>query len=147
MSIVAEGIYKQAGQPDVIVPFSVDADGRLNTTATATVSSEVEIKNDAGNPLPVNAVQRSCVGRQTLSVTTGAVVTLTVPVGAVAALLQVDGASSVSLTLDGTTNPTNTVGTRLDDGVFYYVDTALANVKMLARTGTVNVQVAYFDKV
>ena len=46
MSIVAEGIYKQAGQPDVIVPFSVDADGRLNTTATATVSSEVEIARD-----------------------------------------------------------------------------------------------------
>jgi len=147
MSIVAEGVYKQSGQPDVVLPLSVDADGRLNTTATATVSSEVEIKNDSGNPLPVNAVQRACVGRQTISVTTGAVVTLTVPVGAVAALLQVDGASSVSLTLDGSTNPTATVGTRLDDGMFFYVDTALASVKLLARTATVNVQVSYFDKV
>lgn len=147
MSIVAEGVYKQVGQPDVVLPLSVDADGKLNTTATATISSEVEIKNDSGNPLPVNAVQRTCLGRQTLSVTSGAVVTLTVPVGAVAALLQVDGSSSVSITLDGSTSPTSTVGTRLDDGVFYYVDTPLASVKLIARTGTTNVQVAYFDKV
>jgi len=147
MSIVVEGVYKQVGQPDVVLPLSVDADGKLNTTATATISSEVEIKNDSGNPLPVNAVQRTCLGRQTLSVTSGAVVTLTVPVGAVAALLQVDGSSSVSITLDGSTSPTSTVGTRLDDGVFYYVDTPLASVKLIARTGTTNVQVAYFDKV
>lgn len=111
------------------------------------VGTSVEVSNDLGNPLPINAVQRACVGRQTLSVTTGSVATLTVPVGAVAALLQVDGASPVSLTLDGTTNPTSTIGTRLDDGIFYYVDTALANVKLLARTGTVNIQITYFDKV
>lgn len=147
MSTVIEGVYKQAGQADTLVPLSVDATGRLNTTSTATVSSEVEIKNDAGNPLPVNAVQRTCLGRQTLSVTTSAVATLTVPANAVAAMLQVDGSSAVSITLDGSTNPTASVGSRLDDGVFYYVDTPLANVKLIARTATTNVQVAYFDKV
>lgn len=92
----------------------------------------------------VSAAPRSCVGRQTLSVTTGAVVTLTPPVGAVAAMIQADG-SAVSVTLEGTT-PTATIGSRIDDGVFYYVDTALASVKLIARTATTNVQVAYFDK-
>lgn len=144
MSTVIEGVFKQAGQPDQLIPIQVDATGRVSTTATATISSEVEIKNDAGNPVPVTASARTCVGRQTISVTTGSVVTLTVPGTAVAASIQADG-NSVSITLDGTT-PTSTVGSRIDDGIFFYVDTALANVKLIARTATTNVQVAYFDK-
>lgn len=147
MSTVIEGVYKQAGQPDTILPLAVDAQGRLATTATATISSEVEITNESGNPIPVNAVQRNCVGRQTLAVSNSAVMTLTVPAGAVACYIQVDGASSVSMTLDGTTAPTATVGLRLDDGVFFYVDSVLANVKLIARTASVNVQVCYFNKV
>jgi len=92
----------------------------------------------------VSGTSRSCVGRQTLSVTTGAVVSLTVPAGAVAAMIQADG-SAVSMTLDGT-NPTATVGTRIDDGVILNIDSALANVKLIARSATTNVQVAYFNK-
>lgn len=144
MSTVIEGVYKQVGQADTILPLAVDSTGRLQTTATATVSSEVEIKNDSGNPVPISATARSCLGRQTISVTTGAVVTLTVPANSAAAMIQADG-NSVSITLDGTT-PTATVGMRIDDGIFFYVDTALANVKLIARTATTNVQVAYFDK-
>ena len=144
MSTVIEGVYKQVGQADTILPLAVDSTGRLQTTATATVSSEVEIKNDSGNPVPISATARSCLGRQTISVTTGAVVTLTVPANSAAAMIQADG-NSVSITLDGTT-PTSTVGMRIDDGIFFYVDTALANVKLIARTATTNVQVAYFDK-
>jgi hypothetical protein len=96
------------------------------------------------NPVPVMASPRTCVGRQTLSVTTGAVATLTVPTNAVACAIQADG-NSVSITLDGT-NPTSTIGSRIDDGVFYYVDTSLAAVKLIARTATTNVQVVYFNK-
>lgn len=144
MSTVIEGVYKQVGQADTILPLSVDSTGRLQTTATAIVSSEVEIKNDSGNPVPISATARSCLGRQTISVTTGAVVTLTVPANSAAAMIQADG-NSVSITLDGTT-PTATVGMRIDDGIFFYVDSALANVKLIARTATTNVQVAYFDK-
>ena len=147
MSAVIEGVYKQVGLADSYIPISVDSQGRINTTSTAVVSSEVEIKNDSGNPLPINAVQRTCLGRQTLSVTTAAVATLTVPANAVAASIQVDGGSSVSITLDGVTTPTSSIGSRLDDGVFYYVDTPLASVKLIARTATTNVQVVYFDKV
>lgn len=99
-----------------------------------------------GNPMPVAASARTCLGQQPLIVTTGAVATLTVPVGAMAAILQVDGSSSVSMTLDGVTAPTATVGLRLDDGVMHYVDSALAGVKLIARTATVNVQIAYFDR-
>lgn len=106
---------------------------------------EVEVKSDIGNPLPVSATARNCVGRQTLSVTTGAVATLTPPAGAVAALIQADG-SAVSITLEGT-NPTANLGMRIDDGVLFYVDTNLANVKLIARQATTNVHVAYFDKV
>ena len=93
----------------------------------------------------VSANTRTCVGRQTISVTTGAVSTLTVPAGANAALIQADG-SSVSITLDGTTNPTASVGLRLDDGAMFNVDSSLSAVKLIARTATTNVQICYFDK-
>lgn len=94
--------------------------------------------------IAVTMPARNCVGRQTIAVTTGSVATLTPPVGAVAATIQADG-FPVSITLDGTA-PTATVGSRIDDGVFYYVDTALTLVKLIARSAPTNVQVAYFDK-
>lgn len=122
MSTVIEGVFTQSGQADQLVPLKVDSIGAMQ----------------------INITTRACVGRQTISVTTGAVVTLTVPTGAVAASIQADG-SAVSITLDGTT-PTSTVGSRIDDGMYYYVDTSLANVKLIARTATTNVQVVYFNK-
>lgn len=100
---------------------------------------------DLGNPVHVYATARACVGQQTLSVTTAAVVTLTVPDMAVAALIQADG-NAISITLNGVTAPEANVGMRIDDGVIFYVDTSLAAVKMIARTVTTNVQVTYFDK-
>lgn len=135
--------FKDLGDGTFARVMALDS-STVTLTGPVTVSNEVEITNETGNPIPVSLSARTCVGRQTLSVTTGAVVTLTVPAGAVAASIQADG-SSVSITLDGTT-PTSTVGSRIDDGVFYYVDTSLAAVKMLARTATTNVQVAYFNK-
>lgn len=142
---VLEGVYKQSGLADQLIPLAVDADGKLATTATATMSGEIEIKNDSGNAVPVSAVGRTSVGRQTLSVTTAAISTLEVPPGAVSAVIQADG-NTISLTLEGT-NPTSSVGLRVDDGVMFYVDTPLASVKLVARTTTTNVQVCYFDKV
>lgn len=109
---------------------------------TAGGAAKVAVANTT--PIPVAASPRSCVGRQTLDVTTGIVMTLAVPVGAVAAAIQADG-SAISITLEGTA-PSATVGTRIDDGVIYYVDTSLANVKMIARAASTKVQVVYFDK-
>jgi predicted dinucleotide-binding enzyme len=122
MSTVIEGVFTQSGQADQLVPLKVDSIGAMQ----------------------INITTRACVGRQTISITTGTVVTLTVPTGAVAASIQADG-SAVSITLDGT-NPTSTVGSRIDDGMYYYVDTSLATVKLIARTATTNVQVVYFNK-
>lgn len=96
------------------------------------------------SPVPVSASTRQCVGRQTLALSAGVVTTLTVPGGAVAAAIQADG-NTVRCTLDGATAPSATVGTRIDDGVIYYVDTALANVKLLAPVAC-SAQVAYFDR-
>lgn len=110
-----------------------------------TISNEIEIKNDSGNPVPVSAAARNCVGRQTISgLSTSTPATLTVPGGAVAAMIQADG-GTVRITLEGT-NPTSTVGMKIDDGVFFYVDTSLASVKLLAMAASTNVQIAYFDK-
>lgn len=134
--------YKDLGDGSYAPVMALDG----GVTISSVTVSDVEISNDVGNPIPITTTQRSCVGRQTLSVTTSTVVTLTVPGGAVAATIQADG-SAVSITLDGITNPTATVGSRIDDGVFFYVDTPLALVKLIARTTTTNVQVAYFDKV
>lgn len=93
---------------------------------------------------PVTAVPRQCLGRQTLALSAGVVTTLTVPAGAVAAAIQADG-NTIRCTLDGATAPSATAGTRVDDGVIYYVDTALANVKLLAPVAC-SAQVAYFDR-
>ena len=95
-------------------------------------------------PVTVSASARQCVGRQTLTLSAGVVTTLTVPAGAVAAAIQADG-NTVRCTLDGATAPSATVGTRIDDGVIYHVDTSLANVKLLAPVAC-SAQVVYFDK-
>lgn len=94
--------------------------------------------------LNVSAATRKCVGRQTLTLVAGTVTSLTVPNGAVAAAIQADG-NTIRCTLDGGTAPSATVGTRIDDGVIYYVDTSLANVKLLAPVAC-SAQVVYFDK-
>lgn len=94
--------------------------------------------------VPVSAAARTCTGRQTLALAAGVVTTLTVPGSSLAAAIQADG-NTVRVTLDGVTAPSATVGTRIDDGVIYYVDTALANVKLFAAVACA-VQVAYFDK-
>lgn len=109
----------------------------------ALVSGRIPI-DGSGVTQPVSAVARACVGRQTLALSAGVVTTLTVPGGAVAAAIQADG-NTVRCTLDGATAPSATVGTRIDDGVIYYVDTALANVKLLAPVAC-SAQVAYFDR-
>lgn len=77
MSQVIEGVYKQVGQADTYVPLAVDADGRLQTTATAVVSSEVEIKNDSGNPVPTEPLGRPSVARQLAVTATSNSVALT----------------------------------------------------------------------
>lgn len=126
------------------------------TTASQIQQVALNMVDEAGVVTAVNSTtpftvipsQRTCVGRSTLSVTTAAVVQLgvgnTIPVGAVAAFIQADGAA-VSITLDGTT-PTANIGTRIDDGVIFPVDTILTTVKLIARTATTNVQVSYFNR-
>lgn len=118
-----------------VIPLRADNLGRLKVIAEGA---------SADGAMKILAASRNCLGRQTLSVSTGAVSTLVPPAGAVAAMIQADG-SAVSMTLDGTA-PTATVGTRIDDGVIVNVDSALAAVKLIARSATTNVQVAYFDK-
>ncbi|GLT22693.1 hypothetical protein GCM10007933_21530 [Zoogloea oryzae] len=93
--------------------------------------------------LAVSATARACVGRQTITIAAGSIVTLTPPGGAVAAHIQADGAT-VRITLEGTA-PSATTGTRIDDGVIYPVDTSLAAVKLFSATACA-VQVGYFDK-
>lgn len=94
-------------------------------------------------PVPVNAAPRACVGRQTLALVAGTVTPLTVPNGAVACDVQADG-NTIRVTLNGT-DPSATVGTRIDDGVIYPISTPLASVKLLAPVAC-NAQVVYFDK-
>lgn len=109
----------------------------------ALVSGRIPV-DGSGVTQPVSAVTRACVGRQTLTLAAGVVTTLTIPGGAVAAAIQADG-NTVRCTLDGAVAPSASVGTRIDDGVIYYVDTSLANVKLLAPVAC-SAQVVYFDK-
>lgn len=107
------------------------------------VSGRIPV-DGSGVTQPVSAVTRACLGRQTLALVAGTVTPLTVPPGAVAAAIQADG-NTIRCTLDGATAPSATIGTRIDDGMIYYVDTSLANVKLLAPVAC-SAQVVYFDK-
>ena len=110
---------------------------------TSAASLPVVLASDQAT-VPVAATARACTGRQTLALAAGVVTTLTVPGSSLAAAIQADG-NTVRVTLDGVTAPSATVGTRIDDGVIYYVDTALASVKLFAAVAC-SAQVAYFDK-
>lgn len=111
-------------------------------TKTSSASLPVVLASDQAT-VPVAATARACTGRQTLTLNANVVTTLTVPANSVAAAIQADG-NTIRVTLSGT-DPTATVGTRIDDGVIYYVDTALASVKLLAPVAC-SAQVVYFDK-
>lgn len=107
------------------------------------VSGPVTDAQLRATPVNVNAATRACVGRETIAIAAAGTASLTVPGGAVAAHIQADGAT-IRIRLDGQA-PTATVGTRLDDGVIYPVDSTLAGVRLYG-VGACNVQVVYFDK-
>ncbi len=112
-----------AGDPAKPIPLRVDSSGRLIVTVEP----------------------RVCLGRETLTVpTSGSPAVLTIPTGAAFCTIQADG-GAISITLDGTTPPTASVGTRIDDGVIFPVDTDLTKVKLFGRSTTA-AQVAYFNR-
>ena len=135
-----------AAKQDVAAASLTSIDGKTPALVggAVPVAGPVTDTQLRASPVPVSASARQCVGRQTLALSAGVVTTLTVPAGAVAAAIQADG-NTVRCTLDGATAPSASVGTRIDDGVIYYVDTALANVKLLAPVAC-SAQVVYFDK-
>lgn len=117
-------------------------DAQLRAAALA-VSGPVTDAQLRAAPVPVNAAPRACLGRETIVLAAAGTASLTVPANAVAAHIQADGAT-IRIRLDGQA-PTATVGTRLDDGVIYPVDSTLAGVRLYG-VGACNVQVVYFDR-
>lgn len=115
-------------------------DGTVIATRDAGASGHWQQVDVAPAPATVVA------GMQTLSVTTGAVVTLTVPPGATHAWISVDSggaATGIRFTFDGST-PTASVGHLLATGdALTFVDN-LSGLKMLGVSGTATVQVSYF---
>ena len=93
--------------------------------------------------LAVNATTRACVGRQTINLAAAIVTQLAPPGGALACDIQADG-NTIRVTLNGS-DPSATVGTRIDDGVIYPVVTALGSVRLFAPVACA-AQVVYFDK-
>lgn len=134
MSFVKRGLQRWTALLAVL-PASLGA-------KTSAASLSVTVASDQ-SAVPVAATARARTGRQTLALTAGVVTTLTVPANSVAAAIQADG-NTIRVTLSGA-DPTATVGTRIDDGVIYYVDTSLAAVKLLAPVAT-TAQIAYFDR-
>lgn len=111
------------------------------------MSGRVLIINQADTAVPVAVGTRACLGTQMLTALSAAVAaSLTVPAGAVTAEIQADG-GVVRMRCDALA-PTATRGWRLDDGMSVTVDSELADVRLLAQTGTTtNVQISYFDRV
>ena len=93
---------------------------------------------------------RVCLGCLPLALSAVDVKSLTdagaIPAGAVVAEIQADG-GVVRIRRDAGA-PTAAIGWRIDDGVSITVDSVLADVRLLAQSGTTtNVQIAYFDRV
>lgn len=116
--------------------------GNINTKLPTQVGGRVPV-DGSGVTQPVSAVVRACTGRQSLVLTAATVTSLTVPGGSVACSIQADG-NTVRVTQDASA-PSATAGVRVDDGVVYYIDTDLANVRVFAPIAC-SVQVTYFDK-
>lgn len=139
---------------DAVLKVSGSSDAGFAPTAAPLSVSGIDsaglkrnLLTEVTGALRVTAERRSCVGRATLTnLQAGADTLLTnIPQGAVAALIQADGAS-IRMTLDGVTSPGATVGTRVDDGVIFAVDSSLTAVRLRAQDTACAVQIAYFDR-
>lgn len=112
-------------------------DGKL----PAQVSGRVPV-DGSGVTQPVVAVVRTSTGCQQLSISTTSVA-LSPPANSVACNIQADG-NTIRITQNGAA-ASATLGIRVDDGVVYYVDTDLTQVRLFASVAT-SVIVTYFDK-
>lgn len=111
-----------------------------------------DIFNRAQVPSPVQVMGRICTGRATFTFPAATVKTLAecaggvIPAGSVACKIQADG-GILRMTSDGST-PSATIGFRIDDGVFYDIDTVLENIRLIAQAGsTTVVQIKFYDRV
>ena len=123
---------------------------KTNSDIVTTLSSlltELQLKADLTETQPVGATARVCTGTQMItSLSSVTPASLTIPALSVVAEIQADG-GVVRVRRDAGT-PTATTGWRIDDGMSLTVDSVLANVRLLAQSGsTTNVQIAYFDRV
>jgi hypothetical protein len=137
--------------------LDVQPDGSINVNASLTIT-EVEIKNDVGNPIPVSDAGGSLTVDGTVStkpatltplgyeqVTVGTTaVGLTVPVGAKLALIQVD-VRSVRWRDDGV-NPTTSVGMRQAAGTQFEYSADLSAIKFIrAENANATLNVSYYS--
>ena len=123
---------------------------KTNSDIVTTLSSlltELQLKADLTETQPVGATARVCTGTQMITALSSVTpASLTIPALSVVAEIQADG-GVVRVRRDAGT-PTATTGWRIDDGMSLTVDSVLANVRLLAQSGsTTNVQIAYFDRV
>ena len=106
-----------------------------------------------GSPQAISATLRNVTGQVSYSLSSSTAATLAtvfggaIPSGTAAVQIQADG-NTIRFTQDGVTTPTASVGTRIDDGVVFSVDSApLSSVLLIAQTATTTIQVTAFDRV
>lgn len=142
----------------VLIKFVANGDGSYAVSTAGGGAADVSLLNKEATQLAiknalvtdgakVQVMPRVCLGTQMITALSSSVAaSLTIPVGAVVADIQADG-GTVRLRRDATA-PSSTQGWRLDDGMSLSVDSVLADVRLLAQSGTAtNVQIAYFDRV
>ena len=147
--IIRSGEDKQFSKVDK--PLWVKGTGDL------AIFSFIESVDPIGSPtgssplVTITVPTRNVLGRATLTLNVtpvslaNATGGISVPSNALAILMQADG-GVVRFTTDSS-NPTETIGMRLDDGVFMSIDTNLADIRVRAQTGTCRLQILYLDKV
>lgn len=103
----------------------------------------------AEGTFPVSVGPASCLGQGQLTVTNSAVVRLPdilggIPSGAVSARIQAQGASVRINFMDS--DPSPSVGFRLDDAAWDWVNTDLTKIRFIAVSTTVVLSVQFFDR-
>ena len=103
----------------------------------------------AEGTFPVSVGPASCLGQGQLNVTNSAVVRLSdiaggIPSGAVSARIQAQNASVRINFMDS--DPTPSVGFRLDDGAWDWVNTDLTKIRFIAVSTAVVLNVQFFNR-
>ncbi len=109
-----------SGEKADLFRAAITANG-IKTTATATISSEVEISNDSGNPIPVRAAGAATIANSSVASSASSVTVLASNANRRGATIFNDSTQVLYLSLAGGTASTTNYSVQIPAGGYYEV--------------------------